>query len=420
MRSEISRRRRVHRSWLHDFRGVSSVLRLAAAGTLLVAVTQLQSVRAVAQAQAKAIKPEIRRTLPLTSFYDTPNPLPAGRPGDLIRAEVFEEYALPPGVSAVRVLYHSRSATGEDVLASGVVLFPEDETPPAGGWPVIAWAHGSRGVARQCAPSLMRDLDSGSFLSMYVEMGYAVVATDYTGLGTRFRNAFSDMQSNATDVSNSIPAARSAVPQLGRKWVALGTSEGGMAVAALAELETEVRDANYLGGIAISGVAETKDLYEHLAQGPSHDVLAFLAYGIKTVYPEFQPGDMLTEKALTLYHQIEEACAIAQTGREIAAGEMLKPHWQDDKYVKQYFARNTLGQKPAYGPLLVISGETDPALPLPATAPVIARMCKQGDRIQFEKYPDPDPRSLAGNSVMSQITWIRARFSGAQAPANCP
>jgi len=315
--------------------------------------------------------------------------LPAGKPGELIRSESFKDYALPPAVSAVRILYHSRSATGENVAASGVVLFPEDETPPAGGWPVIAWAHGSKAVARPCAPSLMRDLYYGSFLSMYVELGYAVVATDYTGLGTNFRNAFSDMQSNATDMLNSLPAAHAAGPQLGRKWVALGIAEGSMAAAALAESENEIRDANYLGGIAISGIAEAKDLYERLAQRPSRRTLAFLAYGIRTVYPQFQPGEI-----------------------------MVKANWQENKYVKQFFARNTLGEKPAYGQLLVISGETDPALPT-TTAQVIARMCKQGDRIQFEKYPNPEPDLLAGNSVMAQITWIRARFAGGIAPVNC-
>jgi hypothetical protein len=396
----------------------TSVLGLVCAATFLMTLAKLEAGQAVAQTQPPAIKPSIRRILPLTSFYDTPVPLPGGKPGELIRSEPFDQYALPLGVSAVRILYHSRSAAGEDVAASGVVLFPEDETPPAGGWPVIAWAHGARGVARQCAPSLMRDLDSGSFLSMYVEMGYAVVATDYTGLGTRFRNAFSDMQSIATDVIHSIPAARAAVPQLGRKWVALGTSEGSMAVAALAELENEIRDANYLGGIAISGVVETKDFYQALAKGPSHGTLAFLAYGIKTIYPQFQVSDMLTEKALSLYNQIEQDCANAARGPEVSPAEMLKPNWEENKYVTQYFARNTLGQKPAYGPLLVISGEAAPTLPT-TTPQVITRMCKQGDRVQFEKYSDPDPGLLAGTSVMAQITWIRARFAGGAAPANC-
>jgi len=405
------------KSWLRNLHVPGSVFWFAFAFTCLIRVT-LEPGRLVAQTQAPATRPAIRRTLPLTRFYDTPNPLPAGKPGDLIRSEPFEEYALPPGVSAVRILYHSRSAIGEDVAVSGVVLFPEEETPPAGGWPIIAWAHGSKRVARACAPSLMRDLYYGSFLSMYVELGYAVVATDYTGLGTNFRNAFSDMQSNAADVIHSITAARAAVPQLGRRWVALGTSEGSMAVAALAESENELRDANYLGGIVISGIADAKDFYERVAQTPSHRTLAFLAYGIKTVYPQFQVSDMLTEKALTLYHQVGEDCGNANSGPELSASEMLKAHWEDDPYVKQFFARNTLGQKPAYGPLLVIGSETDAALHT-TTAQVIARMCKQGDRVEFEQYPDPDPGLLAGNSVMAQITWIRARFSGAVAPANC-
>ena len=75
------------------------------------------------------------RPLPLTKFYDTPDPLPAGKPGDLIRSQPFDEYQLPFSVSAIRILYHSRSANGEDLAVSGVVLIPYDKKPPAGGWP---------------------------------------------------------------------------------------------------------------------------------------------------------------------------------------------------------------------------------------------------------------------------------------------
>ena len=102
---------------------------------------------------------------------------------------------------------------------------PSEKKPPAGGWPVIAWAHETTGVSRQCAPSLMRNVGHGPFLSMYVNLGYAIVATDYTGLGTNFRNAFMDAQSNATDVIGSVSAARAAVPQLGAKWIVVGEGE---------------------------------------------------------------------------------------------------------------------------------------------------------------------------------------------------
>ena len=107
----------------------------------------------------------------------------------------------------------------------------------------------------------------GPFLSMYVKLGYAVVATDYAGLGTDFRNASVDMQSNATDVIYSIAAARSAVPQLGRRWIAMGESPGGLAALAVAQLEGGIRDPDYLGSIAVSGVADAKEFYRSVRKG---------------------------------------------------------------------------------------------------------------------------------------------------------
>src|SRR5256885_338930 len=136
--------------------------------------------------------------------------------------------------STCRSVYGSWSqASGQDVATSGVVLLPAEKKAPSGGWPVIAWAHGITGVARSCAPSLRRNLGHGPFLSMYVNLGYAVVATDYTGLGTNFRNAFLDAPSNATDVIASIPAARQAVPQIGSRWIGMGAAEGGLAALAV-------------------------------------------------------------------------------------------------------------------------------------------------------------------------------------------
>jgi hypothetical protein len=252
---------------------------------------------------------------------------------------------------------------------------------------------------------------------MYVNLGYAVVATDYAGLGSNFRNAFLDAQSNAADVISSVSAARAAVPQLAARWIAMGEGEGSWAAIAVAEKQNEIRDPGYHGSIAISRLADAKELYTRSSQPPSSSMLAFLAYGIKTVYPQFQVTDMLTEKALALYHHIEENCG--ETA-EIRPTEMLKPGWENNEFVKRYFARNTLGQTPARGPSLVISGDADRAVPATLTASVIARMCEQGDRVQWERYRDLDPGRVIGDSVRDQIAWIEARFAGRPAPANCP
>jgi hypothetical protein len=358
------------------------------------------------------------RTLPLTKFYDTPNPLPAGKPGELIRSEPFDEYDLPYEISAVRILYHSRSPSGEDVAVSGVVLVPGG-APPAGGWPVIAWAHDFVGSARQCAPSLRRNLSQGPLLSMYVGVGYAVVASDYAGLGTAFPNAALDMRSNALDVIYSIPAARAALPQLGTKWVAAGYSQGGLAAVGVAEAGSEFGESNYLGTIAISGVAEAQEIFEHLAQGPSHRMLVFLAQGIKAVFPEFRVQEMLTDKAIPLYQHIAHACE-ASFGPELAADEILKPGWENNPYVKEFFARNTPSRKPVHGPLLLISGEADPEAPSALTDTVVARLCKQKDRVLSIKYAGLKASTVIGESVSEQISWIRARFAGLPAPSNCP
>ena len=357
------------------------------------------------------------RTLPLTKFYDTPDPLSPGKPGELIRSEPIDQYDLPFELSALRILYHSRTANGNDVGVSGVVLVP-DGKPPAGGWPVIAWAHEFRGAARQCAPSLMKTLGAGPLLAMYANLGYAVVATDYSGLGADSGNGVLDMQSNAWDVIYSVRAARAAVKEIGTKWIALGPFQGGLAAVAVAE--SDARDPDYLGSVATSGLADAQLAYEHFAQVPesSYRMLLALAFTVKALYPGFQLSDMLIDKALPAYRRVAQTCG-GDPEPEFTNG-MLKPGWENNQFVKEFFSRNTPGQTSAHGPLLVISGEADPVIPAEMSGQTVTRMCKQGDRILFLKYPDVDASGVMGASVADQISWIKARFAGHIAPSNCP
>ncbi len=300
------------------------------------------------------------------------------------------------------------------MAVSAVVLIP-DGKPPAGGWQVIAWAHEFRGAARQCAPSLMKNLGVGPLLAMYANLGYAVVATDYSGLGADSRKPVLDMQSNALDVMYSVPAARAAVKEIGTKWIAVGPFQG--ALAAVAVAESEVRDSNYLGSVATSGLADALPVYERFAEGSSNRILLVLASTVKTLYPEFHVSDMLQDKALAAYQRVAQTCG-GETEPEFTSG-MLKPGWENNRFVKEFFSRNTPGQKPAHGPLLVISGEVDPAIPAEMSEKTVARMCKQGSRILFLKYPDLDASGVMGASVADQISWIKARFAGHTAPGNC-
>lgn len=384
-------------------------------------VVLLASSAVCAQTHSPTPRPKISpatRTLPLTKFYDTSDPLPAGKPGELIRSEPFYEYRLSYEVSAFRILYHSRSANGADIAVSGVVLLP-DATPPAGGWPIIAWAHDFTGSAKQCAPSLLKDLNEGPLLSMYAGLGYAVVASDYAGLGTSFPHTALDARSNALDVINSISAARAALPQLGIKWVVVGYVQGSLVSVHVAQAGNEIGDPNYLGAIGISGIAQPEEFFERLAQGPSYPMLVFLAQGIKTAYPEFRLDEMLTDKAMHLYEYVSHACE-ARFGPVPPANEMLRPGWENNRYVKEFFARNTLGRKPAFGPLLLISGDSDVNVPPTLTARAVTQLCERKDRVLFVQYPRLNASTVLRNSVSEQVSWIRARFSGLPPPSNCP
>ena len=255
---------------------------------------------------------------------------------------------------------------------------------------------------------------------MYVNLGYAVVATDYAGLGTHFRNAFLDGPSNATDVINSVPAARAAVPQLGARWIVMGETEGALAAMVVADKESEIRDPNYLGAIAISVLANVRETYEHPVNGSASAMLPSLAYGIKTVYPQFRITDVLTDKALALYKQLEQTCSPPRTTPDLSAAEIVNPAWEANPFVHRYFDRNELGPTRAYGPIFVITGDADPAIPPTIRAQAFARICKQGDRVQWERYPNLDAGRVIGDSVRDQIGWIEARFAGRAAPTNCP
>lgn len=53
---------------------------------------------------------------------------------------------------SVVMTYKMLGISGQEVLATSLVFTPKG-TPPSAGWPIVAWAHGTTGVADICAPS---------------------------------------------------------------------------------------------------------------------------------------------------------------------------------------------------------------------------------------------------------------------------
>ena len=373
-------------------------------------------------AQAAAMEQADR--LPIGEFYSTPANLAASKPGALLRKEAFNGYSLPKGATAVRILYHSLDATGQDVATSGVVLIPSGSAPDKG-WPVIAWAHGTSGVARLCAPSAMKDVYYGEEgLMPMVAAGFAVVATDYHGLGTEGAHQYVNKTAQTHDVIFSIPAARAAVKSLGSRWVVDGHSQGGQAAWGVAEAQHDIKDPDYLGAVSVAGVARGSDFFSHLGSTPGVGFyLAFMAAGIHARYPEFEPRVLLSDAVLEHYADVTtNGCFYYgyATYAALPAGTLLRPKWEASPWIDRFFAGNALGKAPIGGPLFVIAGEADQTVPLEGVREAVNRLCATQQAVAFRSYPGLDHDPTMQTSTPDQLEWIRARFAAKPFSSSCP
>ncbi|HSN81465.1 MAG TPA: hypothetical protein VLS88_02710, partial [Polyangiales bacterium] len=122
--------------------------------------------------------------IPDSAFYLPPDALPSMAPGTLIRSEEVAPIAADSRTFAV--LYASESLRGEAIAVSGIVVVP-DAPAPEGGFHVVSWAHGTKGIADSCAPSRGFSGASHDFFDIapeLVDAGYVAVSSDYEGLGT--------------------------------------------------------------------------------------------------------------------------------------------------------------------------------------------------------------------------------------------
>jgi hypothetical protein len=145
------------------------------------------------------------------SFYTPPATLPSGPAGTLIREEALP--SVDPGIRVWRVLYTSTDEDGRPIAVSGVMAAPTG-APPAGGWPIVAWAHGTVGVASRCANSTQDDggvQRIPDFVAL-VTAGNVLVATDYPGIGTPGMHPYLVGQSEGRSVLDSVRAGRNLLP----------------------------------------------------------------------------------------------------------------------------------------------------------------------------------------------------------------
>ena len=178
---------------------------------------------------------------------------------------------------AYRVLYSTTDQHDRPAVSTGAVFLPPGPAPE-GGFPVIAWAHGTVGLGDDCTPSAHpRTPRDDEYLSHWLDQGYAVVASDYAGLGTPGLMSYLNSVTTAHAVVDSVIAAHDMSLPLSPKWAIVGQSQGGGAAVSSARWATEFSRGtglDYRGAVATGTPANIDKL---VAQAGPHLELPELA-----------------------------------------------------------------------------------------------------------------------------------------------
>jgi len=150
--------------------------------------------------------------------------------------------------------------------------------------------------------------------------------------------------------------------------------------------------------------------------------VAFWIYGVKGVYPEFQPKDVLSEKALAIFAaSVKDGCSAASGAFAVLqSDEMLLPEWKKNASIQKFLARNQPGSQPTFGPLLLVGGGDDVLFTESAGQRIFQRLCAVGGVVQRKVYPRLGHDPVVYGSLKDQIDWIAARFAGMPPPNDCP
>jgi len=309
--------------------------------------------------------------------------------------------------------YKMLGQNGQEVQATSLVFTP-NTPPPAGGWPIVVWAHGTTGVADTCAPSKAALADSTKdLISKLLTAGYVVVAPDYEGLGTPGIHPFLNVKSEAFSITDAVVATRNYLSQrnllTSKKWLTVGHSQGGHAALSAAQYASRaqldykgtvaVAPASNLGFILVAGeqsvVNATLDkkipMYAQL-----DTYTALVTAGMRNTQPNFDYSQVFTSQISGIAAQAETLCS-GPLGQAFGAGmtkyatdhngtldgyTRTQPNFMAVALVKTFLDKDSQPlQAKVTTPIIIYQGVGDTTVPKVATDILISNATVVGTKI---------------------------------------
>ena len=355
-------------------------------------------------------------------------PSPAATPGTLSYSDPVVE--TPGGAQAWRIRYWTTSDRGRPIEVTGMVVAPR-EAIPSKPRAVLAWTHGTWGVAEQCAPSRSANFFAATpGLADAIRRGFVIVAPDYPGLGSPTTHAYLGGIEAANSTLDAVRATRRiAGAASGSRFVVWGESQGGHAALWTAQrARAYAPDLQLLGAVA---AAPPTDLAANLRAGSDPSVRAFLtaftAYSWSRHYgaPLASLGNRSTQGVITRLAQnncieLDKKPRLGTMLGVLALRKSLKnvdlgtiAPWSD------YARQNSVMPSPTGVPLLIAQNPNDKVVDPTVTRAFATRFCRNGGRLQYVPISGKGHETSAKDSASATLTWVAARFAGTPAPSNC-
>ena len=360
------------------------------------------------------------------AFYDPPKHLPKGV-GELIWQRKAKRLMRVEGAKSNRlVLYTTATDRGKTAAVSGAVSVPKGK-PPKEGWPVITFAHGTTGIADSCAPSR---ITAGSPMAgavtyidpqveEWVKAGYAVVRTDYRGLGTpKEVHPYLIGEPAGRSVVDIVSAARDLGLKIGKKYLIAGHSQGGHAAlwAAGPDAQRFAPKLKLRGTVAYapaSHIAEQADLLPALTSPSTLSALvALIVRGAEAQSAQLNVPAFLSDQALAPYPTIDQVC-LDQLGQPDSYGGIPPSEMQRDGSDLSPLLDILRGNNPAVttkAPILILQGTADSTVFPFTTDQLNQELVALGDQVTYSKYEGVDHVGITSAAEAEALAFMEKQL----------
>lgn len=374
----------------------------------------------------------------VSDFYIWDKDIPK-EPGKLLRSETLEStLGLANAKRQYRILFSSTDGGDgkEPIVVSGALFLPDGQVPKDG-WPLVSWGHGTFGGADFCAHSWhARSYRDVRYLNAWLKEGYAVVASDYQGIGVPGYNPQFNNRSNAYTILDASRAVLQSFKELNNRILLIGQSQGGSAVVAAGGYAPEYAPDLDIRGIIGTGIVYTskhsapeKIVNEDTERNNKVDpTIAYSFYHVlaaQAADPQLDVTAIYTDLAMPLLDQARTSCLAALeadvVGLELTRATTYKPGYEQilakssEKYGDDV-GRAFPSVKLAF-PLFIGVGEQDHLL---SAGKTLARdACEAGTTVELHVYKQRDHSGTVNQSLHDSIPFARKVLAGETVKSVC-